>query len=415
MALVETLFSEYPDGAPADWTDFWGTGDITATVESNAAGDTDFGTKWLKYETNANDRSVLTWDDLGNMSDVCVIFKIRSINIATNGIRLFLRVSGSDGAESCYFVFITSSIFTMSRYLAGASTNLDSVTFVGLASTEYWVKFQAIGTAIKAKIWNADSVEPEDWLLEATDSGLASGAVGIGAYDSGQDYYLDYIGADSSEIGIPDAYEDDVYFNSTEMVTSSAGFLNHGVALGGYFSSANRKLKGVRVYCKTTHDDQIRVAVYSGGNLVTGPQGATLLKDFGLTSGAAVDQYIEITTADDINIPVDTPLWVVVKGDNAAGFKLVYTIKTGHPGDFQSARGRTDITAIIGKDPDVVFADTFPAGAGSFADSWYLLGIKTEESSGEVGWTGIFNGISSANIAKINGVAVANIASVMGK
>lgn len=380
MALIETLFSEYPDGSPADWTDFWGTGDFTATVEANA-GDIDFGTKWLKYETNADDRSVLTWDDLGNMSDVCVVAKIRAISTSVSGFRIYLRVGGTAADEDAYFVYVGASIFRIQKYKDGAPTALDSEDFSTFVNKEYWVKFQVIGTALKSKIWEADSVEPEDWILEATDSDIASGAVGIGAYDGTQDFSVDYIGVDSSEIGLPAAYEDDVYFSHTLMLTTTAAFVNWSRALGGYFTDSNRKLKAVRLYCKATHDDQVRIAVYSGGSLVTGPQGATLLKDFGLTAGVAVDQHIEITTTDDIDIPVDAPLWIVVKGDNAAGFNTVYTDKPSHCGDFQFARGRSDVTAIIGNDPDVAFAATFPAGVDTFADFWFAWDILTEDSS----------------------------------
>ena len=382
MALVETLFSEYPDGAPADWTDFWGTGDFTATVETNAAGDIDFGTKWLKYESSADDRSVLTWDDLGNMSDVCMVVKIRPSIIAINGIRLFLRVGGVATDEDAYICYAGTNFLAINKYKDGASVSLDSEAFALIIDKEYWLKFQVIGTALKAKIWSADSVEPYDWHIETTDADIASGAVGIGAYDGTQDFYLDYIGVDSSEIGLPAAFTDDEYFNSTHMPTSNTSFSNSSFAMGGYFDGVGRKLKGVRIWCTATHADQIRVAVYSGGNLVTGPQGSTLLKDFGLTAGVGVDQWIEINTADNIDIPVDTPLWLVVKGDNAAGFKLVYIGDAAHSGNFQFARGRTAVTAIIGNDPDVAYAATFPAGVDTFGNFWFAVGIKTEYDPG---------------------------------
>lgn len=413
MALIETLFSEYPDGAPADWTDYWSTGDFTATVESNASGDIDFGTKWLKYETNADDRSVLTWDDLGSMSDVSVLAKIRvGASAETNGIRLFLRVGGADTTEDSYHLEIMPTVFRINKYVSGSGTILTSLGFQLFINTEYWIKFQAIGTALKAKIWDASAIEPYDWHLEVTDTSHASGYVGIGAYDLNQDFYLDYFGVDTTEVSLSSAFLDDLCFSATTMPTTNSAFANGGRAMGGYFTESDRKLKGVGVWCKATHADQIRVAVYSGGDLTTGPQGSTLLKDFGLTSGSAVDQWIDIMTADDISIPINAPLWIVIKGDNASGFNYIYTGNSAHCGDFQITRGRTDVESIIGKDPDVAFASTFPAGTDTFFANWYGVRIILDQQ-GPVGWTGKINGVT--NPAKINGVAVADIAKVIGQ
>lgn len=410
MALTETLFSEYPNGAPADFTDFWGTGDFTAIVESNAGGDIDFGTKWLKFDASAADRSALTWDDLGSMSDVCAIAKIRISTVTTHGPVVFLRVGGAATTEDAYFCAVGSGNIYIYKYVNGATTLLGSIGFIGVANKEYWVKSQAIGTAIKAKIWAADSIEPDEWHLEATDSDIASGYVGIGGIAATDLFYLDYFGVDTSEINLPTAYEDEVYFGPTHVpVTSSLGY-NYAMAMGGHFDTASRKLKGVEIYCKTTHNDQVRIGIYSGGALDTGPQGATLLKDFGLTSGSDVNQWIEITTGDDIDIPENAPLWIVVKGDNGTGFYFTYTANLGQCGDFQIARGRCDVSGIIGKDPDVAFPNPFTAGSASFSDSIWNFRILTEESTG---WTGKVCGVT--NPAKINGVAVANIASVMGQ
>lgn len=413
MALVETLFSEYSDGTPADWTDYWSTGDLAATIESNASGDVKFGTKWLKYETNAPDRSVLTWDDLGSMSDVSVIAKVRiGASAETNGIRLYLRVGGADTTEDSYHLEISPSTFKIAKYVSGSSVSLQSGLFQFSANAEYWIKFQAIGTALKAKIWNASSIEPYDWNLETTDSSHASGYVGIGAYDLNQDFYLDYFGADTTEVNLPSAFLDDLRFSNTKIPTTSSASWNFARAMGGYFTESGRKLKGAGIYCKATHSDQVRIAVYSGGDLVTGPQGSTLLKDFGLTAGVAVDQWIDITTTDDISIPVNAPLWIVIKGDNASGLYFTYSSKPVHCGNFQFARGRTDVETMIGKDPDVAFASTFPAGTDTFSASWYAVRIILDQQVAS-GWTGKVNGV--INPAKICGVSTINISTVMGE
>ncbi len=413
MALVETLFSEYPLGVPADWTDFWGTGDIAATIESNAAGDIDFGTKWLKYETNADDRSVLTWDDLGSMSDVCAIAKIK--DVVRGSFRLFLRVGGTAGNEDGYFVYPTVSVLHIYKFKAGVATSLISSNFIPITNAEYWVKFQVIGTALKAKIWRADSIEPYDWHLETTDSGIASGYVGVGSGSINHDFNVDYFGADSSEIDLPASYTDDVYFSTTSIGITLDTMIDYARAQGGYFTKPNRKLTGVRVWCEDLHNDQIRIGVYSGGSLVTGPQGATLLKDFGLTSGVGTKQWISIATGDDINIPVDEPLWIVVKGDNASGFETNYTPDAMHCGDFQVVRGATVVTGIIGKDPDVSFPSAFPAGTDTFGNNWFLIEILTEEVffvAVDANKVECLSEITSPSIDKIQPIGANNVESL---
>lgn len=69
----------------------------------------------------------------------------------------------------------------MTKTVASAVTVLGTDTTTGLthaAGTQYKVRFQANGTALKAKCWLAASAEPAAWNLEVTDTSLTTGSYG---------------------------------------------------------------------------------------------------------------------------------------------------------------------------------------------------------------------------------------------
>lgn len=143
----------------------------------------------------------------------------------------------------------------------------------------------------------------------------------------------------------------------------------------------NMILKSVSVYVGTLHTDQVRVAVYQGGSLSSGPAGATLLKDFGLTSGSGTSQWLTLLhTGADIPVNKTNPLWIVVKG-NDSGFSLIYDGTTPVPCDFQQAEGRF-ASASISSDESVAYPATWPADGGTFSNYWYAFYLTFELKEG---------------------------------
>jgi hypothetical protein len=55
-----------------------------------------------------------------------------------------------------------------------------SVSFTWVANTSYTMRFQVIGSTLRAKIWATDSAEP-DWMITAVDTTFESGTFGVGA------------------------------------------------------------------------------------------------------------------------------------------------------------------------------------------------------------------------------------------
>ncbi|MCD7440228.1 hypothetical protein K4B79_18615 [Streptomyces lincolnensis] len=76
--------------------------------------------------------------------------------------------------------FTTSAgvAITVRKRVAGVETQLGTFTsgLTHVAGTFYRVRFQAYGTALKAKVWLASAVEPVAWQIEVTDSSLTAAA-----------------------------------------------------------------------------------------------------------------------------------------------------------------------------------------------------------------------------------------------
>lgn len=80
-----------------------------------------------------------------------------------------------------FYCDILANTVHLQKETAGSGTDIGgtgvSFTFVG--GTAYQLKLQAIGTAIKAKIWDASGAEPGTWTITATDSTYTTGLNGF--------------------------------------------------------------------------------------------------------------------------------------------------------------------------------------------------------------------------------------------
>jgi len=74
---------------------------------------------------------------------------------------------------------------TVRKRVSGAETSLGSYnsTLTHTAGTFYRVRFQVIGTALKAKIWAASGREPDLWQIEVTDTSItAANSIGTRSF-----------------------------------------------------------------------------------------------------------------------------------------------------------------------------------------------------------------------------------------
>lgn len=74
----------------------------------------------------------------------------------------------------------TANTLEIRKNVASTFSTIGSAAFTDTAGTKYSFRFQAIGTSLRAKIWQAGTSEPGTWTIgPITDSSLASGLFGI--------------------------------------------------------------------------------------------------------------------------------------------------------------------------------------------------------------------------------------------
>lgn len=205
-ATFSTDFSEYSTGViPSDWTargigSPWtvqNTGDIgTNNVQSGATG------------SNAN--RILTWDDLDSPGtpDVEILTRIRTPTISNNSdypMAFVRNVNTYDGYAGGFkrVSGVNYAAITLQADTDTAGTVLNSATTTFAVNVWYWVRFQAIGTALKLKVWSgAVGDEPGAWTVETTDATLtAAGRSGVyhrPPYNCRFDYFSIALGGETA-------------------------------------------------------------------------------------------------------------------------------------------------------------------------------------------------------------------------
>ena len=73
---------------------------------------------------------------------------------------------------------------TIFRYNNGSVDNLATAQFGWTGGVWYGVRFRITGNDLKLRIWEISDPEPNDWLVETTDSILDSGKAGLGTFSS---------------------------------------------------------------------------------------------------------------------------------------------------------------------------------------------------------------------------------------
>ncbi|MBE0448644.1 MAG: hypothetical protein IBX64_11200, partial [Actinobacteria bacterium] len=185
-----TDFSKYPaNQAPSGWTPRWVTSNVTNLIKEKAG---TAGGKCLEQKPTTGSRRSISWDAAGSVSDVETVARLRTDTdtIASHQGWVVVRGSGASATENGYVVSIynssnnTKSIL-LYRYLDGTYQLLQSKPYDWSANTWYWARLRAIGSTIQAKVWPDGENEPSSWSLNATDTSIVSGWVGVGGYARG--------------------------------------------------------------------------------------------------------------------------------------------------------------------------------------------------------------------------------------
>lgn len=158
--------------------------------------------------------------------------------------------------------------------------------------------------------------------------------------------------------------------------TSGSSFaVNFNRAMSGTFVAAGQTLDSVEIYCSSSTNAQLRVAVYIGGTL-TDPAGAALLEDLGTITAPTTAGWTTVASVTNPTIPANAIVWIYVHGQN--GNVSVYASSSSADSeDFQSERGRVDMNA--GNDPATAPPDPLPSG--TFGNYWYSFRLNYSASS----------------------------------
>jgi hypothetical protein len=82
-------------------------------------------------------------------------------------------------ANNLYKVFLGGGQLILLKKVAGVVTVLKTVPFPASDGASYTIRFRALGQLLSAKVWSTAQVEPQAWMLLATDRDLQSGYDGI--------------------------------------------------------------------------------------------------------------------------------------------------------------------------------------------------------------------------------------------
>jgi hypothetical protein len=145
--------------------------------------DNDVITRRANLATPPSDVEIYTTYKVGS-SEIYPALMLRSTSDSTlyyfNGYALQLYKSGT---------------INLKRFVAGVASTIGTASFTFTANVDYKVRYQALGSTIRARFWAASSAEPTSWNISVTDASLTSGPHGIvvlgGAAAASSDVYFD--------------------------------------------------------------------------------------------------------------------------------------------------------------------------------------------------------------------------------
>jgi RHS repeat-associated protein len=198
--VAPPLVTEAWDGTTAAaWPAKWTTGQ-----SSGGATDIDANRGRLRTPATASSYSRGLADSSSQHSDAEITATVRTgSSVSGSGLAAKLWLRGSTTWASAGYN-LTNGYNLSLNYAAGTvairktvsstDSSLSSASFGFAANTTYRVRFQAIGTAIKAKIWADGTAEPGSWTLSTTDSSHSSGRAALsqqGTSSGTRDSYVD--------------------------------------------------------------------------------------------------------------------------------------------------------------------------------------------------------------------------------
>ena len=132
---------------PVDWTERWNTEYATAITVAEAGLQ---GGRVLRLDHTIDGNYAVSWDDIGNVSDVEVLVKFKWAQPLASIMRVYLRGSGTAGTENGYLVSVQGNTkkVALFKHVNGVNTQIGIVLVKAVAENNwYWMRFRAEGSA----------------------------------------------------------------------------------------------------------------------------------------------------------------------------------------------------------------------------------------------------------------------------
>ena len=102
-----------------------------------------------------------------------------SLNQFNNGLVNLGAVLRWTDDNDWYKVLIDGTHVSILKRFKGVTTTLATVPFQAQGGTMYSLRFRAIGAMLFARAWQVGTPEPQNWMLNVTDTRLTTGQAGV--------------------------------------------------------------------------------------------------------------------------------------------------------------------------------------------------------------------------------------------
>jgi len=220
-----TDFSEHSeDAVPSDWTEVWESPVAALAVR----GEGQYGNQYLEIDHSTYGHYFAEWDDASTAYNTDILAKVKfGDEFPVNGndyFKIIVRQTGGNANKNGYEFRIRpdNDDFAIYNWVNNVASQIGSTGSITIGSGWYWIRFQAIGDTIKARVWTGQpSDEPGTWDIDVTNSAHHGvyGTIGVGSYN-GDDTRVDYFGVGIGGSSAP-APVDYVTTSTTTTTTTS--------------------------------------------------------------------------------------------------------------------------------------------------------------------------------------------------
>jgi len=187
-----TDWSEYATGVqPSGFVQVWDPSPYFKVVDDSAGSGKLL--EWSSPKLQSRNRFGLAYQGAGDMTDQSVYTEVRVRSLLGSSGPWYLgtaavRMTGTASAEGGYALWLfanaTTRTVVLSTYTNGGYTQLAEYGLSWSNDVWYSVRLEAIGSTIRARIWEKGTPEPSTWQLERTHTAWPLGKPGVANHDN---------------------------------------------------------------------------------------------------------------------------------------------------------------------------------------------------------------------------------------